>query len=131
MYAYGFHFKKPSHVRFLFNKYVFIWILVLKICICIVFVCTWDLQIRCPYKYYNLTIPAWGPILNDTCTVTEKSPYKYGFPYRYCDAPMRMIILRVWVLTYIQAYYIFEVLYSYAIRQYTLHDIFLHVIRFK
>ena len=31
----------------------------------------------------------------------KKSPYTYGVPYRYVDACTRMVILRIWVLTYI------------------------------
>ena len=35
----------------------------------------------------------------------EKPSYEYGVPYRYGDACTHMVILRVWVLTYLYIYY--------------------------
>ena len=49
----------------------------------------------------------WGPIFNDSHTAPKKPPCKYGVPYRYGDAYMRMEILHIWVLIYIKLWSIF------------------------
>ena len=64
-YAYVLHYRVSIHVWFLLYGnhtrmvlfYIYIWVF----------------QIRCPYRYYTLTIPESGPIFNDTCMVSKQN----------------------------------------------------------
>ena len=91
-----------NHTRMVFSyKKSMRMVLVLKICMFMVFVRIFVFQIRCPYQYYTPTMSVWDPIFNNTRTVSKKSPYDYGVLYYYGDSCMRMVILRIWLLTYI------------------------------
>ena len=70
--------KSFTHMDFITSAWILVYgnhtrmVFSLKIRTSTVFVCVLVFQIWCPYQYYTLTTPLWGPILNDTLTVSKK-----------------------------------------------------------
>ena len=86
--------KLPYVYRLHYTVTVCVWFLVIKICTRIIFSFffpIWVFQIRCSYWYYTLTIPVWGPILNNTHMVSKKT-YDYWPPYQNGDTRTHMVI---------------------------------------
>ena len=96
-----------------------------------IFVWIWVLWIQWIYQYYNLTIPVWGQIFNNTRTVLKKTPYEYGFLHRYGDARTCTVILRVWVITDIYwNMLIYNFLLMFIFECYILMNSFFHSFHF-